>query len=241
MSEKMIVNPLTMNPVDLVGHCVVELCQRANAVDAKPMPQIAIDCLRLDGKRLPPSLRRYLSYDYTFYSMCSGWGEFDNAVPIGSETPNEWDPVYLEDEIRRYIEDLAWKSVEELTLTQGKNEAIAGPLHYLKLSLKGSLFRLPNIGNQTHFLYVGKADQNGEYPVLAFEMKGDLTDDGQNVFWGQLNCWVKYPNFAVYLYDQIFDSDVYPDDFAAAMDEIYRNNPELSGPGGGSLSQLLGG
>lgn len=64
--------------------------------------------------------------------------------------------------------------------------------------------------------------------MLAFEMKGDMSEDG-STFWGQLNCWVKYPNFAVYLFDQIFDSDVYPADFETNMQEIYSNNPELTG------------
>lgn len=228
MSERSIINPLGMEPVKLVEACISELCRRPNGDEARAMTHLALECLRLDGKRPPPSLRRYLNFDSTFYSMCSSWGEFDNAGAIGAETPNEWEPVFLDEEISRYIQDLAWKPIEQLKLIQGKNEPVSNPLDYLKLRLDGHLFRLPNIGNQTHFLYVGKADHFGEYPVLAFEMKGDMSEDGET-FWGQLNCWVKYPNFAVYLYDQIFDADVYPCDFLVNMDEIYRNNPELAG------------
>lgn len=223
-----IYNPLKMDPVKLVEACISELCRRPNADEAKPMSYLAIDCLRLDGKRPPPSLKRYLSFDSTFYSMCSDWGEFDNAGAIGAETPNEWEPVFADEEIGRYIEDLAWKPIDQLILTQGRNEPASCSLDYLKIKLTGNLFRLPNIGNQTHFLYVGKEDHYGEYPVLAFEMKGDMSEDG-STFWGQLNCWVKYPNFAVYLFDQIFDSDVYPADFETNMQEIYSNNPELTG------------
>ncbi len=227
MSDRMKVNPVKVEPVQLVEDCIQELVARNYADEAKPMSPIAISCLRLEGKKPPPSLARYLAYDYTFYTMCSDWGMFDNAGPIGVETPNEWEPVFLEEEIERAIEALAWRPVGNLTLVQGKQEPVARALDYLKQNLTGKLFRLPNIGNQTHFLYVGKPDKFGEYPVLGFEMRGDMENEANNIFWGQLNIWVKYPNFAVYLYDQIFDSDIYPDDFVAEMDEIYRNNPEL--------------
>lgn len=221
-------NPVKIEPCRLVEACIEELFFRNNAAEAKPMSQVAINCLRLEGKKPPPSLSRYLNFDCTFYTMCSDWGVFDNAEPIGIETPNEWDPVYLSDEIAQAIEALAWKPVNELVLLQGKQEPVENPIDYLKLNLVGSLFKLPNVGNQTHFLYVGNPDHQGEYPVLGFEMRGDM-EEGTNKFWGQLNVWVKYPNFAVYLYDQIFDSDIYPDDFLPEMDEIYRNNPELIG------------
>lgn len=227
MSDRMKLNPVKIDPVELVQTCIEELTRRGNAEEARPMSPIAINCLRLEGKKPPPSLIRYLAYDHTFYTMSSDWGEFDNALPIGAETPNEWEPVYLDEEIERAIEALAWRPVSELKLVQGKQEPVSSSMDYLKLKLTGKLFRLPNIGNQTHFMYVGKADRLGEYPILGFEMKGDMEHGFEDVFWGQLNVWVKYPNFAVYLYDQIFDSDIYPEDFPAEMDEIYRNNPEL--------------
>ncbi|MBX9569301.1 MAG: hypothetical protein K2X77_10430 [Candidatus Obscuribacterales bacterium] len=229
-------NPVKMEPIALVDRCIEELNTRVNAGDAKPMSKVAIDCLRLDGKKLPPSLARYLAFDCSFYSMSSNWGEFSNIDPIGAETPNEWDPVFLEEEITHTIEELAWRPINELKLFLTKDKAAAGPMDYLSLELDGKLFRLPNVGNQTHFLYVGVADKHGEYPVLGFEFKGDI--EHSTKFWGQLNVWVKYPNFAVYLYDQIFDSDVYPDDFVAELDEIYHNNPELSRNFKGSLELL---
>lgn len=231
MSDRMKLNPIKVDPVELVESCIEELSCRPNSFEAKPMSSIAVNCLRLEGHKPPPSLARYLSYDYTFYTMSSDWGVFDNAGPIGVETPNEWEPVFINEEIENAIEGLAWKPLSELTLVQGSpygaKEPCQSPMDYLKLKLTGKLFRLPNIGNQTHFLYVGKPDKAGEYPVLGMEMKGDMENGFDNVFWGQLTIWVKYPSFAVYLYDQIFDSDVYPDDFVAEMDEIYRNNPEL--------------
>ncbi len=229
-------NPVKMDPLKLVEACIEELSTRVNTAEAKPMSKVAIDCLRLEGKKLPPSLCRYLAYDYTFYSMCNDWGEFDNAGQIGAETTNEWEPVFLEEEIERSIQGLAWKPIEELKLMFANKEPVAKPLDYLKLTLTGKLFRLPNVGNQTHFLYVGKPGKQGEYPVLGYEMNGDMS--GENEFLGQLNVWVKYPNFAVYLYDQIFDASVFPDDFVVEMDEIYTNNPELSFNFKGSLELL---
>ncbi len=229
-------NPVKMNPLSLVEACIEELSTRVNTQEAKPMSQVAINCLRLEGQKLPPSLARYLAYDYTFYSMCNDWGEFDNAGQIGAETTNEWDPVFLEEEIERSIQSLAWKPIEQLKLIGDNQTLLSKPMDYMKLNLTGKLFRLPNVGNQTHFLYVGVPSKDGEYPVLGYEMKGDMTNG--NEFWGQLNVWVKYPNFAVYLYDQIFDAAVFPDDFVVQMDEIYRNNPELSYNFKGSLELL---
>lgn len=224
-------NPVKMLPLSLVDACIEELSTRMNTEEAKPMSQTALDLLRLDGKKPPPTLLRYLAYDCTFYAMCNDWGMFDHTGPIGASTPNEWEPIDLDVEIQHMIEDLAWKPVEELTLVSGRPEAgwvdpVSSPRGYLQLELSGKMFKLPNVGNQTHYMYVGMPDSHGEYPILGAEMKGDMEND--TTFWGQLNLWVKYPNFAVYLYDQIFDADVYPDDFVIQMDEIYKNNPDLS-------------
>ena len=204
-------NPVKMEPIKLVDRCIEELSTRDSVDCAKPLSKVALECLRLDGKKLPPSLARYLAFDCSFYSMSNNWGQFSNIDPIGAETPNEWEPVFIEEEITQTIEELAWRPINEMKLFLTPDKAASGPMEYLDLKLDGKLFRLPNVGNQTHFLYVGVEDEFGEYPVLGFEMKGDIEHGVK--FWGQLNVWVNYPNFAVYLYDQIFDSDVYPDYF----------------------------
>jgi hypothetical protein len=234
----MSVNLLKLEPVQLVEACIAELTTRMNSDQAQPMSPIARGCLRLDGKKLPPSLNRYLQYDCKFYSMCNDWGAFENVGAIGAETPHEWEPVEIRTEIIQAIEGSAWRPFEELKLKTGKFDLLTDPIKYLKLELKGKLFTLPNVGNQTHYMYVGVPCANGEYPVLGMEMKGEMRTD--TVFWGELNVWVKYPNFAVYLYDQIFDGAVFPEDFAAEVDEIYRLNPELCKNFSNSLDLLSG-
>ncbi len=229
MSKKAKLNLLKAEPIGVVDVCIGELKKRENSSQAKPLVTTARESLRLNGMEPPPSLKRFLSFDFTFNTMCSKWGDFDNTEPMGKKTPAEWQPVAPENEIELWIKSLANKPVKGLKLLDEADELLSSPHGYLNYNLTGKLFQLPNFGDQTHFLYVGKPDHFGEYPVLGFEMQGRMEEEEENSFYGLLSVWVKYPNFAVYLYDQIFDVDINLDDFKIQAEEIYRNNPELRG------------
>jgi len=228
MSNITILDLLKMQPLEIVDICIKELKERENAVQAKPLDTSLLDAMRLNGKELPPSLKRFLSFDSSFNTLyIEGWGDFDNTAPMGDK-PGEWQPVPPENEIKIWIEMLAGKPLEELKLLDQGNP-IATPLEYLKYKLTGKLFQLPNAGEQTNFLYVGNPDQAGEYPVVGFEMEGGIESSKDNSFDAYLGVWVKYPNFPVYLYHSVFDIDFNDGDFQAQTEVICRNNPELLG------------
>ena len=222
------VNPLKTEPLTVVAACIAELESRDNASCARPLEPALLESLRLNGKQPPASLKKYLAYDCTFKALCSQWGAFSQTEPM-ADKPGHWPAVPPEAAIVHLIELLAEQPVEKLKLLDSACQPISNPMAYLKISLSGQLFQLPTLGDQSHFLYVGVADSQGEYPVLALEMQGEIEDEDENAFWGQFHVWIKYPSFAAFLYDQIFDTDIDPQDFASQTVHVYENNPELAG------------
>lgn len=221
------VNPLNENPCHLVDRCIEHLQKCKNAAKAAPATPEMLNTLRFDAKALPPSLKRYLAFDCTFQALFSEWGEFEKFVPIRGG--NEWASITPEAEIIRWITLLAQKPANRLKLLDSASQPVSHSLQYLKQNLTGKLFCLPGMADQSHFIYVGNADDSGEYPILAFEMQGDLEDETPDAFWGELRVWIKYPNFGVFLYDQLFDADCEPDEFTEQTEDICARNPELAG------------
>lgn len=220
-------NPLKSDPCDLVDRCIEHLKKCENAGKASPMKEETLSELRFNGKELPPSLKRYLAFDATFKALFSEWGEFEKFVPLQAD--KEWASTTPEAEITRWIELLAQKPAKRLRFLDSASQPIASVQDYAKVTLTGQLYCLPGMSDQSHFIYVGNADELGEYPILAFEMQGDLEDDTPNAFWGELRIWIAYPNFGAFLYDQLFDADYEPEEFSEQTKQICATNPELAG------------
>ncbi|MBY0549617.1 MAG: hypothetical protein K2W95_20230 [Candidatus Obscuribacterales bacterium] len=220
-------NPLKSDPCSLVDRCIEHLQKCQNAAKAMPLKTETLSTLRFNGQELPPSLKRYLAFDATFDALFSEWSEFERFVPMPEG--KEWASVTPEAEIIRWIELLTQKPAKKLRLLDSASQPVAHVLDYARVNLTGKLYCLPGMSDQSHFIYVGKADQSGEYPVLAFEMQGDLEDDTPNAFWGELRIWIKYPNFGAFLYDQLFDADYEPEEFSEQTRQICARNPELAG------------
>lgn len=215
-------------PVEVVEYCVAYLQKADNAGKAKPLAQKQLDSLKLGDKVLPPSLKRFLAFDSTFESLYSEWGVFERLGAINPQTGN-WATVSAEEEIALWIQSLTRRPAAKLKLTDSSCNPLKSVADYLAVNLSGALFPLPNMGDQTHYLYAGQCDDHQELPVIAFEMQGDLEDEDSTVFWGQLHVWVKYPNFATYLYDQLFDEDAALDGFKSEIEQIIARNPEFAG------------
>lgn len=121
-------------------------------------PEVLRDLCFPDGSPLPPSLRRWLAFDAAWL----GWFE-DPKAPM-------FRPLKLDAYVRSEFD------MEPFGYSDMAKRMIAGDcygLHY------GS--------DSRRFLYVGKADSLGEYPVLLLD-----TDDVPYV-------GVEYPGFDVYL------------------------------------------
>jgi hypothetical protein len=119
---------------------VDEVVARAPVPKPRPLAAAAIARLTLDGDPLPPSLARWLAYD-------ASWLDLDGEDP---ELP------------ALSIVELAEDRFPEL------GEAFV-PFEEL---LPGKCFALPlaNAEEQTAFLYVGKPDAQGEYPVFVIDI-----------------------------------------------------------------------
>jgi hypothetical protein len=109
-------------------------------------------------------------------------------------------PVDLNLEITDLVSRLTGTPASRLRLCSLDGKHAKEPKKLLDSQLPGHCFRLPYRGDQRHYLYIGKADQEGEFPILGLEAEIGASTGG-----GQVQCliaaFVKYPSFDTYLAD----------------------------------------
>ncbi len=130
----------------LVQRVIAHLQKRPSASEAVGASPAALD--KLESKlmvELPPSLRTFLQFDYTFASLGK---KFQGRGRFG-EDPKAPKPRMTS--IRKLAEaktDLGWTDSR----------------------IKAKLVRLPNLGGQPwNALYLGEARRDGELPILGID------------------------------------------------------------------------
>ena len=147
-----------------------------------------------DGKPLPPSLRRWLAYDYAFARLFD-----DPAVP-------RFRPLgfrqLLRQEFGGFGGDAAWQVFDDL--------------------LPGACYLLPGGSDARRFLYVGEACPLGEYPVMCVDTHDIpfvcVYSPGFDVWLAEM--FRKLPGFNRKTYTDLFDD---PSHGAAMADQARRN------------------
>ncbi|MEM9877330.1 MAG: SMI1/KNR4 family protein, partial [Myxococcota bacterium] len=130
---------------------------------------------RLESKlmvELPPTLRRFLEFDFTFASFGSRWqGRHRFGRVPGPTRPREPRPK------RTSIQKMA----EAMTEYGSTNSRV-----------RHRVVRLPNLPDEPwNCLYLGEARRDGELPILG------LVNDETNVY-----AYVRYTAFDLYLVEQ---------------------------------------
>jgi len=121
---------------------------RASGViaDPEPVPAGVLKKLRLPSdEKISPAMKELLAFDATWI----GWS-FDDEEP-------EFEPMALDELVE---EEFGEESVAEF----GEAGEILGE----------DCILLPSDGEARHFLYVGTADDRGEYPVVTVESGGKV-------------------------------------------------------------------
>lgn len=129
-----------------------------------------------DGRALPPSLARFLRFDAGWllggglvaHSLAGAWAACIRRIRRqGAEEAAAW-VAHENDEARRAGSALPHPEVDEAPPTSDDTLWSADRLaRALRRPLDGACVLLPMLGTHPYFLYVGEADDAGEYPVLG--------------------------------------------------------------------------
>jgi hypothetical protein len=140
-----------MATTSLIQRVIAHLEKRPYAKDAVGASSMALD--RLESKlmvELPPSLRTFLSFDFTFASLGP---KFHGRARFG-QNPEEPRP----------------KMTSVRKLAEAKTE-----LGWTDSRIKCKLVRLPNLpGHRWNALYLGEARRDGELVILGVENEDTL-------------------------------------------------------------------
>jgi hypothetical protein len=140
-----------MATTSLIQRVIAHLKRRPAAQDAVGASAMALD--KLESKlmvELPPSLRTFLAFDYTFASLGK---KFQGRGRFGDDPA---DPRPKMTSVRK--------------LAEAKTE-----LGWTDSRIKGKLVRLPNLaGHPWNALYLGEARRDGELVVLGLDNEDTL-------------------------------------------------------------------
>jgi hypothetical protein len=236
---------LSIRGIELVQACIEKLKAGKNSKKAKAVSEKVLKTLTFPGgQALSPCLRYFLSYDLTFDSIFN-----DNGYhPPHANGTRGFGVDPCKPKIKRWgLKEVASRQIEikygclpsysKLKLVNSSGQPVKDILELCTLKLTGSFYPLPYWGEQTHFMYVGRANHQGEFPILGIEWEASLEKDG--AFNGELWPIVKYPAFDVYLADMVSAGGLDGLDALEAQDlpefkteyqKLYEANPDLIGP-----------
>jgi hypothetical protein len=210
------------------GEALIEVCLQKlkRTRKAKPVSERTLAELRLGRHPLPPSLSRFLRHDLTFASCFS-----IDTYCFGSNPRRPLlQPVDLNEVLASWLAPYArdGADLERVRLLDGGPRLVRSLAALAPELPAGKLYQLPRKGDQLHFLYVGKASAEGEFPVVALDWEGYVGEDG--CLEGRFSPFLKYPAFDVFLADQLdltgdvaFDRQV-----DAELRAAKRRNPGLT-------------
>src|SRR5262245_20352665 len=143
--------PTIQRGPSLVHQVVSRLSKRPTAKDAVGASRIALD--RLESQlmvELPPSLRTFLEFDFTFASLGK---RFQGRHRFGTDPASPSPKITSVRKLAEAKTDLGWTDSR----------------------LRAKVVRLPNLpGQPWNALYLGEARRDGELPILGFENEDTL-------------------------------------------------------------------
>ncbi|WP_394847057.1 hypothetical protein LZC95_06260 [Pendulispora brunnea] len=126
----------------------IEAAKASGAIDSpEAVPAGVLKKLRLpNDEKISPAMKELLSFDATWI----GWS-FDDEEP-------EFEPMSLEEFVEEELGEEAAASFGEAAELLGED-----------------CIPLPSDGEAHSFLYIGSADERGEYPVITLEAGGKVS------------------------------------------------------------------
>ncbi len=219
--------------VPLVDRCILHL-SRTRGAPKRARPAVAA---RLEGPvlgrgvGLPPTLRRFLAYDLTFETLPAPKGGLKNTGGFGrnGSTPT-FEPIAADVVVRRALEATFGVAYARLPIGGGDRKRLDAVIRTFEKA-RGRFFALPSAGDQQHYLYAGRADADGELPILGVEVDALCTKDTFEL--AELGIWVKYPSFDLFVaaLGGCIDPPNARPEFAALCRRHLKKNPELRGLG----------
>lgn len=143
----------SLRGIKLVSQVIEELSKRSRASLAVGAGPRALDALESKLMvELPPTLREFLSFDFTFASLPP---RFVGRRRFGSDPKSPAPRITSVAKLSQAMTDQGWSDSR----------------------IKGKVVRLPNKkGKAWNALYLGEARRDGELPILGLELEGDGTD-----------------------------------------------------------------
>jgi len=147
--------------------------------EVRPLPPAVIEGLAFPcGSPLPPSLRAFLAFD-------ASWLGLDPRATVCAGTifrPLSFRAALAEAlasvSLQLHREEVgAWNNDPVLSLVGAATAVGDRFVAAMPFALPGQCYRLPGLGTSRALLYVGLADEAGEYPVLGVHARGGASVD----------------------------------------------------------------
>ncbi|HYV33988.1 MAG TPA: hypothetical protein VE973_04035 [Candidatus Limnocylindria bacterium] len=167
-----------------------------------------IKAAELGKQSVPPTLKAFLTFDRTFKSIKLPWGLKPRPLPFfggfGEKGPLPA-PINFLDAVHAQLDKLEYK------IPRNKRVIFDGVNHILSLAPKALMYQLPSCGEDPVFLYLGKSNSEGEFPIcqlfveadsdpqLAKQLLPEKTNIKNVIFLNQCFFEIIYPSFDLYL------------------------------------------
>jgi hypothetical protein len=183
--------------LQLVDRTIAVLQKAPFAQKAIPLAPKLLTTATVGGKPLPATLARFLAYDRSFRSIPNPLRGKPAALPLVDSFGTKGalpSAITMEEAIHRHLDTV------KPVVARSKRVLSDGENHLLTLLPKQLLYPLPYLGEDAMYLFLGIANAEGEYPIIALHIEAMHSLEKQSVIeLDQVVIEVVYPAFDLYL------------------------------------------